>query len=482
MANLAPQGPFRAFDSTGAPLAGGKLYSYEAGTTTPKDTYTDESGDTANANPVILDAEGYANVWLGEGFYKLVLTDANDVEQWTIDDVAGSVSNAFASQVLTVSTNTNITTVYRNVALICTASLTLTLLPAATADNGFFIIVKNASAGDVTIVPNGSETIDGASSLIINPNNSAVIMCDGTAWYSTFLQTVTASNANTFTGTNTFTETVKFDGKLAIEMDGELTIVSGEITVTGANHIVDTEGDAASDDLDTINGGIDGSVLTIAPANDARTVVVKHGTGNIATANGIDVTLDDTDKQCVLIYSAAKSEWVVVASPQTLTAGNGISISNGTTIRQLDNVTASLDISSSAQTSTSTSPADVTGLSQSITPAATSSKIMIRAHCTVHNIACSGTKLHVIRGSTEVATFVVGGENSGGGSSSLHPGSIVYVDSPSTTSSTTYKIKFSRVDGPSNTTGGTTTAASAACAIMAGSYGSRYIVLEEIFS
>jgi len=79
---------FRAFDNDGAPLAGGKVYFYEAGTSTPKDTYTNSGAGTPNTNPVILDAYGSAPIWL-VGTYKINLTDANDVQQndYPIDNV-----------------------------------------------------------------------------------------------------------------------------------------------------------------------------------------------------------------------------------------------------------------------------------------------------------------------------------------------------------------------------------------------------------
>ena len=76
-------------DNNGDPLAGGKLYSYEAGTTTPTDTFTDQGGLTANANPVILDSAGRAEVWLDPAQnYKFVLHTADDVLVWTVDDIA----------------------------------------------------------------------------------------------------------------------------------------------------------------------------------------------------------------------------------------------------------------------------------------------------------------------------------------------------------------------------------------------------------
>lgn len=97
MAALAPVIRQRFFDSNGDPLSGGKLYSYLAGTATPSTTYTDSTGGVPNTNPVVLDANGEADVWLGSGSYKFVLTDSLDVEQWTKDNVSSSASSGSAS-------------------------------------------------------------------------------------------------------------------------------------------------------------------------------------------------------------------------------------------------------------------------------------------------------------------------------------------------------------------------------------------------
>lgn len=86
--NLAPLIKQRFFDSNGDPLALGKLYSYVAGTTTPQGTYSNSTG-TANANPVVLDSEGYANVWLDPTLnYKFALYDSTDSLIWTVDNVS----------------------------------------------------------------------------------------------------------------------------------------------------------------------------------------------------------------------------------------------------------------------------------------------------------------------------------------------------------------------------------------------------------
>lgn len=79
----------RALDADGNPLAGAKLYAYEAGTTTPKDTYTSYLLSTPNANPVVADAGGlFGAVWQAlAGRYKFVLKDSSDVTIWTDDFV-----------------------------------------------------------------------------------------------------------------------------------------------------------------------------------------------------------------------------------------------------------------------------------------------------------------------------------------------------------------------------------------------------------
>jgi len=82
------------FDSNGIPLAGGKLYTYAAGTSTPAVTYTSSAGalGAQNANPIILDSAGrvVAQVWLeNNSSYKFTLATSADVTLWTKDNVPG---------------------------------------------------------------------------------------------------------------------------------------------------------------------------------------------------------------------------------------------------------------------------------------------------------------------------------------------------------------------------------------------------------
>lgn len=122
----------------------------------------------------------------------------------------------------------------------------------------------------------------------------------------------------------------------------ELTIAGGSITPTGPVHFVDTEGDAASDDLDTITTGSvpDGHSLILFAANGARDVVIKHGTGNIFLVGDANKTLDDDEKAIMLVrngsnwYEAgwndgANSITVNVSAEQTLTAAASRTVSHG---------------------------------------------------------------------------------------------------------------------------------------------------------
>jgi hypothetical protein len=78
-------------------------------------------------------------------------------------------------------------------------------------------------------------------------------------------------------------------------------ISSGEITIVGGYVSVDTESSASSDDLDTINGGQNLQRVILTAVDSARTVVVKHGTGNIYLDGGADFSLDHIRDKVELI-------------------------------------------------------------------------------------------------------------------------------------------------------------------------------------
>jgi hypothetical protein len=104
--NLSPFAGVGAqlFDNNGNVLAGGKIYSYAAGTNTPATVYTSSSGTIAHLNPIILDASGRVpggEIWLTDGIsYKFVVNDAYGNLIATYDNLSGINSNfvAYTSQ------------------------------------------------------------------------------------------------------------------------------------------------------------------------------------------------------------------------------------------------------------------------------------------------------------------------------------------------------------------------------------------------
>ena len=94
------------FDNNGIPLAGGLLYTYQAGTNTPIATYTDVNGNIQNSNPIILNSSGRppSEIWLTTGYgYKFVLKDANNVLIGTYDNIPSSAQPAISNDASSIA-------------------------------------------------------------------------------------------------------------------------------------------------------------------------------------------------------------------------------------------------------------------------------------------------------------------------------------------------------------------------------------------
>ena len=115
------------FDNNGVPLAGGLIYTYAAGTTTPQATYTTSAGTVAHTNPIVLNSAGRVpggEIWLLPASYKFILQTSAAVLIATYDNVTSGggliVIANFTGNGTTVSfslgnaTNENSTNVYIN--------------------------------------------------------------------------------------------------------------------------------------------------------------------------------------------------------------------------------------------------------------------------------------------------------------------------------------------------------------------------------
>ncbi len=95
------------FDNNGVPLAGGLIYTYAAGTTTPQATFTTSAGSISHTNPIVLDSAGRVNeIWLTSGVtYKFIIRDSAGVLIGTFDNIVG-VNDPTASNVALVAFQT----------------------------------------------------------------------------------------------------------------------------------------------------------------------------------------------------------------------------------------------------------------------------------------------------------------------------------------------------------------------------------------
>lgn len=79
----------------------------------------------------------------------------------------------------------NSTTADRAKVFVWTGGLgTFNLPTAVSAGDGWFVQLRNGGQGDLTVDPSGSELINAATTLLLQPGDSAVVVSDGVQWYT----------------------------------------------------------------------------------------------------------------------------------------------------------------------------------------------------------------------------------------------------------------------------------------------------------
>lgn len=168
--NLAPVPSFQFFSNNGTPLAGGKVFTYAAGTTTKLTTWTDQAGATPNTNPIVLDASGRCDIRLTPGLsYKFVLSPSTDTDPptnaiRTTDNIPGSaIAQAyFAPTTRSIAYTTTATD--HQVPIEVTGTTTISLADAATMGAGYQVPIVNTGTGTVTVnLQTSGNTLNGTA-------------------------------------------------------------------------------------------------------------------------------------------------------------------------------------------------------------------------------------------------------------------------------------------------------------------------------
>lgn len=88
-------------NNSGQPVNGGKVYTYDAGTTSDRTTWTDSGRVTPAANPIILDSNGKAQIY-ADGAYKFRIDGADDVTLFTYDNLFYLTTTALSSGIISL--------------------------------------------------------------------------------------------------------------------------------------------------------------------------------------------------------------------------------------------------------------------------------------------------------------------------------------------------------------------------------------------
>ena len=182
---------------------------------------------------------------------------ADPIKTW-LDTTLTNLTTAFDrtwphNGVETASATASITAGQRGTHFEASNTITLNLLAAGTATDGFMISVRNGGSGIVTIDPDGSETINGAATLAVAAGDSVLVVCDGSNW---FAMGITGNAARTDTA-NTFTEDQTIDTSGAV---ATMTVRSDQGDDTDDVGQLDLAGEDDGDN-DTIYGRIKATIL-----------------------------------------------------------------------------------------------------------------------------------------------------------------------------------------------------------------------------
>lgn len=242
--------PKMQFNQGGVPLAGGKLFTYISGTTTKQATYTDATGGTPNANPIVLDVNGQCDLWLVAGEnYTLVLSPSTDTDPptnpyWTENGISSGppISAAMAPVIGAAS-------IAAAVALLGVLPLTggaltgpLTSAQAGTFDNAAmhigtqFILNSLSPLAVYQLTHSGKFATIGEVVGVAIPNTSTQYEADAFAAYVTNASTTTGAAAGSFYALNLASGVTSWALNPLVDDQGHLSTVVGLECDIGASN------------------------------------------------------------------------------------------------------------------------------------------------------------------------------------------------------------------------------------------------------
>jgi hypothetical protein len=186
--SLLPEPRIQFLDLNGNPVAAGRVGTFISGTSTLQAAYTDSTGATAHANPIILDSAGRQEIWLEDGLtYRIRLATTADVQIWQVDGVAGGGALTTALIVGTTAVTFSSTPTFNSSAstyfrMTLTANVTSSTISNSVAGGiTYFNLCQDSTGGRTFAWPTtvlNPPTIGSAASAC----TSASFIYDGTNW------------------------------------------------------------------------------------------------------------------------------------------------------------------------------------------------------------------------------------------------------------------------------------------------------------
>lgn len=292
-------------DGSGNPIVGGHVYTYINHTSTPKASYTDYTATVENTNPVILDSDGRASIWL-TGAYRIRVTDADDDPIYTFDDVLSYTSYDLTGLTATVDDLNSTTT---------TGILISTDYTVEFTDRGKTVLANAASADvevtlpDITDVPNkwkvcikkidltGNEVsiitdqpIDGVASFKLHDYGDFVeVLADGNVW-----RVVSSQQRGAF-----------------IDITGDLTI---DMSHNGKTIFCDTSTNPITITLPAISTIGGGFTVTFKTGAVSGNHVVINASAPATIDGDSSVTLNEGYESITIKANVTRNTWYVMDS------------------------------------------------------------------------------------------------------------------------------------------------------------------------
>lgn len=195
MADLAWFAGHQFSDDDGDPLNAGTIEVFDAGTTNERTVYQDSAEAVPWTQPITLDSAGRLTsaLYVPEGNWKYTLKDSGGSTIVTQDNIPGAIAAASAAfaflqaPILSKAANYTLTTDDLGYWVRGDASggaFTLTLPSATTVSAGKGYWLQNTGTnGAVTVATTGGQTINGASTFVINPQYGLLwVESDGANW------------------------------------------------------------------------------------------------------------------------------------------------------------------------------------------------------------------------------------------------------------------------------------------------------------